>query len=60
MRSKALAIDHFILKTTKPALSWSVIPAVAFTAHRADHAVGLELSLVAVAAVLATSVRVQH
>ncbi len=51
MCSEALAVDQFILKTTKPALNWSAIPVVAFATHRAGHAVGLRFRLVAVAAV---------
>ena len=42
-----------ILEAVEPALCWRLISALAFPAHRASHAVGLELVLEGMAGVLA-------
>ena len=56
----ANTMHPLILETVEPALRRRVIPAVAFTAHRAVHAAGLELVLKDMAGVLAASVGVVH
>ena len=52
MGGKAIAKDGSILKTAEPALSWSVIPAVALITHQVDHTVVLQLSLITMITVL--------
>src|ERR1035437_747573 len=52
------AMDALVLETVKPAFSGGVVPAITFPAHRACHAVLLELFLKRIAGVLASTIRV--
>ena len=58
--AEALPVDPLILEAVEPALGRRVIPAVPLAAHRADHAVFLQLVLEGVAGVLAAPVGVMH
>ncbi len=58
--SVANAMYPPVLEAVEPAFRRRVIPAVSLAAHRADHAVHLELVLKVMAGVLATPVGVVH
>src|SRR5260370_783025 len=60
MRSVTHAMKPLVLETVKPALRGGVVPAVAFPAHRAGHAIFLEFLLKRVAGVLTAPIRVMH
>ncbi len=60
MRGIANAMYSLVLKGVKPALRRRVVPAVPFAAHRAGHAVCLELVLKCMAGVLAAPVGMVH
>ncbi len=49
-------MHSLVLETVEPAFGRGIIPAITFTAHRADHAVFLELSLKFFAGILATPI----
>ena len=60
-RRVAGTVDSLVLETVEPALRRRVVPAIAFAAHRAGHAVVGKLVLEHPAGVLAAAVRVvQH
>lgn len=50
----------FIFQAVEETLGGRVVPAIPFAAHRADHAVFLQLRLEGVAGILASPVRVMH
>jgi hypothetical protein len=54
----AKAMDPLVFEAVEPTLRRRVIPAVPFPAHRAGHAVFLELVLKCMTGVLASPVRV--
>ncbi len=47
-------MHSLVLEAVEPTFSRGIIPAITFTAHRADHAVFLEFSLKCFAGILAT------
>ncbi len=60
VRGVANAMHPLVLEAVEPTLRWRVIPAVPFSAHRAGHAMRLELVLKDMAGVLAAAIRMMH
>ena len=49
-------MHSLVLEAVEPTFGWGIIPAITFTAHRAEHAVFLELSLKFFAGILVTPI----
>ena len=56
VRRVANAMHALVLEAVGPTFGWDIIPTIAFTAHRADHAVFFEFSLKFFASILATPI----
>ena len=60
MGCETYAVNPLVLETVEPTLRRCVIPAIAFAAHRAGHAIFLELGLKRMAGVLTTAIGMMH
>jgi hypothetical protein len=60
MRRVVQAMIPLILETVEPALSRGIVPAIAFTTHRACHAELPQLVLKGIAGILTAAIRVMQ
>src|ERR1700741_1944103 len=60
MRLISNSMNPLVLEAVEPAFRWCVIPAIAFSAHRADHAVLAQFALKSLARILTATIRVTH
>jgi hypothetical protein len=57
MRLKMLVVKPFLFQFTPEVLRWSIMPTVAFPAHRTDKIIFLHQFLIVIATILATLIR---